>query len=109
MYVQERSQTGATRRLPATEVFNFFSQNNIQTQLVQHLAVGKAFPKTGMTGEQLKQYLDNPPAGVLTSTDGDLTKTLRISRSATLSCRQSSLCGNEERSCCSEVGSNQLL
>ncbi len=63
MYVQERSQTGATRRLSATEVFNFLSQNNIQTQLSTHLAVEKVFPKTGMTAEQLKQYLDNPPAG----------------------------------------------
>ena len=66
LYVQERSQTGATRRLTATEVFNFFNQSQIQTQLVQHLAVEKVFPKTGMTAEQLKQYLDNPPAGKFT-------------------------------------------
>ena len=62
-YIQERSQTGATRRLPATEVFNFFNQQQMQTQLAQHLAVEKIFPKTGMTAEQLKQYLENPPAG----------------------------------------------
>ena len=63
-YIQERSQTGATRRLPATEVFNFFNSTQTQTQLTQHLAVEKVFPKTGMTAEQLKQYLENPPAGL---------------------------------------------
>ena len=68
LFVQERSQTGATRRLPATEVFNFFNQSQIQMQLIQHLAVEKVFPKTGMTAEQLKQYLDNPPAGTLNLT-----------------------------------------
>ena len=62
-YIQERAQTGATRRLSASEVAAFFNQTHIFNQLAQNIAVEKVFPKTGMTSEQLKRYLETPPAG----------------------------------------------
>ena len=63
IFIQERLQTGATRRLSATEVFNYLNQNNIRSQLTNNLAVENIIPKTGMTNDQYKQYLENPPAG----------------------------------------------
>ncbi len=68
-YIQERSNTGATRRLPATDVFNFFNQNHILQQLKTGLFVSRVIPKTGLSADQLKQYLDNPPEGTHLWTD----------------------------------------
>ncbi len=62
IYIQERSPTGATRRLSATELYNFLNQNNIRMQL-QQLTIVNAIPKTGMTHDQQHKYLETPPAG----------------------------------------------
>lgn len=64
IYVQERAATGATKRLLSTEVFNFMNQANTKTQLGNELSVCNLLPKTGMSGDQLKAYLANPPAGI---------------------------------------------
>lgn len=64
IYVQERANTGATKRLLSTEVFNFLNQPNVKTQLGNELTVCEILPKTGLTGEQLKNYLENPPSGI---------------------------------------------
>ena len=66
IYIQERATSGATKKLLATEVFNFMNQANIKTQLGNELTVSNILPKTGMSGEQLKAYLANPPAGKCT-------------------------------------------
>ena len=62
-YLQERSQTGVTKRLQATDVYSHLSSANIMAQLKSQLAVNSVLPKTGLSGDQLKAYLDNPPAG----------------------------------------------
>lgn len=66
IYVQERSQTGATKRFSSTEVFSFLSTANVRTQLTNNIAVENLVPKTGLSVEQLKQYLDSPPHGQFT-------------------------------------------
>ena len=63
IYVLERSATGATRRISSSELFTFLSQPNIKNQLLQQLTVAHFLSKTAMMPDQLKQYLDNPPAG----------------------------------------------
>ena len=63
LYVQERSQTGTTKRIKASEVLMFLTQASTALQLQQQLAVANILPKTGFDADQLKYYLDNPPAG----------------------------------------------
>ena len=63
LYIQERAATGVTKRLTASEVFTFMNQQNIKNQLGNELSVCELLPKMGLTGEQLKTYLDNPPSG----------------------------------------------
>ncbi|XP_013380711.1 nucleoporin p54 [Lingula anatina] len=63
IYVVERQPTGVSRRIPSTELYAFMNQANIKTQLGQ-MEVVNILPKTGFTAEQLKFYLDNPPAGI---------------------------------------------
>ena len=63
IYIQERLQTGTTARISATNVFNVLNQQSTRTQLQSQLLVENIFPKTGMSKDALKAYLDNPPAG----------------------------------------------
>ena len=64
IFVQERSANGATRRLSATDVFNGLNAPQIRNQLTSNIAVEAIIPKTGLSAEQLKQYLDTPPNGI---------------------------------------------
>ncbi|XP_064637552.1 nucleoporin p54-like [Lineus longissimus] len=64
IYVLERHPIGTTRRIPATELNSFLIQSNIASQLQSQLAVETVIPKMGFSEEQLKQYLDTPPAGI---------------------------------------------
>lgn len=63
IYVQERAATGATRRLSATESFAFFGQPQVRQQLATQFTVESVVPRIGFTGEQLADYLNNPPPG----------------------------------------------
>ena len=65
IYIQERMQTGTTARISATNVFNVMNQQATRTQLQSQLLVENLFPKTGMSKDVLKSYLDNPPAGTV--------------------------------------------
>jgi len=63
LYLQERSPTGTTRRIPASDVYKVVTSNaNIKQQL-SNLCVENLITKLAFDQEQLQQYLDNPPAG----------------------------------------------
>ena len=62
IYIMERSATGMTKRIPASQAFSHFSQNNIKMQLGQ-LGVVELVPKLAVSGAQLEGYLSNPPLG----------------------------------------------
>ncbi|MGH0164676.1 UNVERIFIED_CONTAM: hypothetical protein FKN15_047307 [Acipenser sinensis] len=63
IYVVERSPNGTSKRIPATTLFNYFEQANIKNQLLQ-LGVVRTLTRTELSPAQLKQLLQNPPAGV---------------------------------------------
>ncbi|XP_060043868.1 nucleoporin p54 isoform X2 [Erinaceus europaeus] len=63
IYVVERSPNGTSRRVPATTLYAHFEQNNIKTQL-QQIGVTLSMTRTELSPAQVKQLLQNPPAGV---------------------------------------------
>ncbi|XP_036386033.1 nucleoporin p54 isoform X2 [Megalops cyprinoides] len=63
IYVVERSPNGTSKRIPATTLFSYVEQANIKTHL-QQLGVVMSVTRTELTPAQLKQLLQNPPAGV---------------------------------------------
>ncbi|RUS82171.1 hypothetical protein EGW08_010053 [Elysia chlorotica] len=64
IYVLERPASGPAKRVLANDLFNFLGQGQAQTQLASNLHVESMMPKVGWTPEQLKEYLEKPPAGV---------------------------------------------
>ncbi|KAM4810155.1 nucleoporin p54 isoform 2-T2 [Rhinophrynus dorsalis] len=63
IYIIERSPNGTSRRVPATTLHSYFEQANIKTSLLQ-LGVTVTMVRTELSPAQLKQLLQNPPAGV---------------------------------------------
>ncbi|XP_074084584.1 nucleoporin p54 isoform X3 [Macrotis lagotis] len=63
IYVVERSPNGTSRRVPATTLHAHFEQANIKTSL-QQLGVTLSMTRTELSPAQIKQLLQNPPAGV---------------------------------------------
>ncbi|KAI5936691.1 Nucleoporin p54 [Manis javanica] len=63
IYVVEHSPNGTSRRVPATTLYVHFEQTNIKTQL-QQLGVTLSMTRTELSPAQIKQLLQNPPAGV---------------------------------------------
>uniref|UniRef100_A0A8C9SDU0 54 kDa nucleoporin n=1 Tax=Scleropages formosus TaxID=113540 RepID=A0A8C9SDU0_SCLFO len=63
IYVVERSPNGMSKRIPATTLFAYMEQVNIKSQL-QQLGVIMTVTRTELSPAQLKQLLQNPPAGV---------------------------------------------
>ncbi|XP_053887175.1 nucleoporin p54 isoform X1 [Malaclemys terrapin pileata] len=63
IYVVERSPNGTSRRVPATTLYAHFEQVNIKTTL-QQLGVTLSMARTELSPAQIKQLLQNPPAGV---------------------------------------------
>ncbi|KAL2304607.1 hypothetical protein Nmel_006558 [Mimus melanotis] len=63
IYVVERSPNGTSRRVPATTLYTHFEQANIKSSL-QQLGVSLAMARTELSPAQVKQLLQNPPAGV---------------------------------------------
>ncbi|XP_049646209.1 nucleoporin p54 [Suncus etruscus] len=63
IYVVERSPNGTSRRVPATTLYSHFEQNSIKSQL-QNLGVTLSMTRTELSPAQIKQLLQNPPAGV---------------------------------------------
>ncbi|XP_034048825.1 nucleoporin p54 isoform X3 [Thalassophryne amazonica] len=63
IYVVERSPNGTSKRIPASTLFSYLEQGNIKVQLTQ-LGVATSVTRTELSPTQLKQLLQNPPAGV---------------------------------------------
>lgn len=63
VYVVERSPNGTSKRIPATTLFGFLEQANVKVQLTQ-LGVVMSIMRTELSPAQLKQLLQNAPAGV---------------------------------------------
>lgn len=62
IYVVERSPNGTSRRVPATTLYAHFEQANIKSSL-QQLGVSLSMARTELSPAQVKQLLQNPPAG----------------------------------------------
>ena len=63
IYVLERPPQGPAKRIPARELCAFLQQQMQWSQLTSLLSVESITPKMGWSPEQIKEYLDNPPAG----------------------------------------------
>ncbi|XP_051268713.1 nucleoporin p54 isoform X3 [Dicentrarchus labrax] len=63
IYVVERSPNGTSKRIPATTLFSYLEQANIKMQLTQ-IGVAMSVTRTELSPAQLKQLLQNAPAGV---------------------------------------------
>ncbi|XP_076140714.1 nucleoporin p54 isoform X1 [Alosa pseudoharengus] len=63
IYLVERSPNGTSKRVPASTLFSFAEQVNIKVQF-QQLGVLMSLTRTALSPAQLKQLLQNPPAGV---------------------------------------------
>lgn len=63
IYVVERSPNGTSKRIPATTLFSYLEQANIKVQLTQ-IGVAMSVTRTELSPTQLKQLLQNAPAGV---------------------------------------------
>ncbi|CAM4664012.1 hypothetical protein PO909_007520 [Leuciscus waleckii] len=63
VYLVERSPNGTSKRVPASTLYSFMEQMNVKNQL-QQLSVFMTVSRTALTPAQLKQLLQNPPAGV---------------------------------------------
>ncbi|XP_015231831.1 PREDICTED: nucleoporin p54 isoform X2 [Cyprinodon variegatus] len=63
IYLVERSPNGTSKRIPASTLFGFLEQANIKAQLGQ-IGVVMSVTRTELTPAQLKQLLQNAPAGV---------------------------------------------
>ena len=64
MYIQERSPTGTVKRYKATDVAAHMSSAAIKSQLTAQLTITDIVPQTGLNNDQLKSYLETPPAGI---------------------------------------------
>ncbi|KFV02912.1 Nuclear pore complex protein Nup54, partial [Tauraco erythrolophus] len=62
IYVVERSPNGTSRRVPATTLHAHLDQANIKSSL-QQLGVSLSMTRMELSPAQLKQHLQNPPAG----------------------------------------------
>ena len=62
VYVVERSPNGTSKRIPATTLFGYLEQANVKMQLTQ-IGVIMSVTRTELSPAQLKQLLQNAPAG----------------------------------------------
>lgn len=63
IYVVERSPNGTSRRVPSSTLYSYFEQANIKNTL-QQIGVTASMARTELSPAQIKQLLQNPPAGV---------------------------------------------
>ena len=63
IYVLERPVSGPAKRVKANDLYNVLGQGTARTQVTSQLNVESMMPKVGWTPEQLKEYLEKPPAG----------------------------------------------
>jgi hypothetical protein len=65
LYLQERADTGVTRRISASDASGLLNQQQSQQQLSSQLCVTNVLPWVGLTKDQLKIYLDAVPTGMM--------------------------------------------
>ncbi|XP_063706602.1 probable nucleoporin Nup54 [Culicoides brevitarsis] len=63
-YVQEKSATNETRKIPSQEVYAFINGQTMSKQQLTNLGVENIFPFVLPDEDQLKEYLENPPKGI---------------------------------------------
>jgi len=63
IYLLERFPNGTSKRVPASTLFSYVEQANIKPHL-QQLGILMSLTRTALSPAQLKQLLQNPPAGV---------------------------------------------
>ncbi|XP_059905730.1 nucleoporin p54 isoform X1 [Gadus macrocephalus] len=63
VYVVERSPNGTSKRIAASTLYSFVEQANVKAQLAQ-IGVLMSVTRTELSQTQLKQLLQNAPAGV---------------------------------------------
>lgn len=63
IYVVERSPNGTSRRVPSSSLQAYFEQANVKVNL-QQLGVALTMARIELSPAQIKQLLQNPPAGV---------------------------------------------
>lgn len=64
IYVQQRANTGIMSRVTTSDLLTHISSATVKQSLTTQLAITAAIPRCGMTPEQVKVYMDNPPAGI---------------------------------------------
>ncbi|CAF97172.1 unnamed protein product, partial [Tetraodon nigroviridis] len=72
IYLVERSPNGTSKRIPATTLFSYLEQANIKAQLTQ-IGVVMSATRAELSPAQLKQLLQNAPAGRLGRTPVSLS------------------------------------
>lgn len=65
IYLVERSPNGISKRIPSSTLFSYLEQATIKVQLTQ-LGVVMSVTRTELSPAQLKQLLQNAPAGEYT-------------------------------------------
>lgn len=63
VFVSEKGVTGSSRKIPANELFAYFTQAMQKQQLVQ-MGVENIYPFVKLEPAQLKEYLENPPCSI---------------------------------------------
>lgn len=63
-YVEEKSPTNETRKIPSQEVYNFINSQTMSKQQLTNMGVENIFPFITPDEDQLKEYLENPPKGI---------------------------------------------
>ncbi|TRY65209.1 hypothetical protein DNTS_009430 [Danionella cerebrum] len=63
IYLVERSPSGSSKRIPASTLQSFLEQMSVKSQLTA-LGVLMSVSRTALSHAQIKQLLQNPPAGV---------------------------------------------
>lgn len=86
IYVVERSPNGTSKRVPASNLFNCMETANVKSQL-QQLGVMMSVTRTALSPAQLKQLLQNPPAGThrFLCASGEVSLLTRLSISMSIS------------------------
>ncbi|CAH1724549.1 unnamed protein product [Aphis gossypii] len=63
IYVEEKLQNGSTKRISNVDIINYLMQPAPKQQL-SNMGIENIFPYTGFTEENLREYYENPPAGI---------------------------------------------
>ncbi|XP_022170425.1 probable nucleoporin Nup54 [Myzus persicae] len=63
IYVEEKLQNGSTKRISNIDIINYLMQPAPKQQL-SSMGIENIFPYTGFTEENLREYYENPPAGI---------------------------------------------